>query len=106
MLIINFVMTTEEDFSRDLLIRKATSAQAIRRSSSLIRGSKRIIESFHKPPPPQNGNVLRRQPVDIRQASRELRASSQTVVEKSKDLRGKITSAAKTRAEAEDERAA
>ena len=101
-------MTTEEEFRRNLLIRKATSDQAIRRSSSLVKGSKRIIERFHDAPQPRNGNdnILPREPVDIRQSSRELRASSQTLMEKSKNLREKITSAAKARAEAADERAA
>jgi len=100
-----FVMTTEEDFRRNLLIRKATSDQAIRRSSSLVKGSKRILERFHDPPPAQNGGILRRDPVDIRQASRELRVSSRALVRKSKDLRQKITSAATAGAEA-DKRAA
>ena len=104
MLITIFVMTTEEEFRRKLLIRKATSDQAIRRSSSLVKGSKRIMERLHNPRPPQHGNILPGEPVDIRETSRKLRVSSQTLVDKSKDLREKITSAA--RAEAEDERAA
>ena len=99
-------MMADEDFRRNLLIRKATSAQAIRRSSLLVQGSKRILEGIHNPPPTQNGNTLPREPADIRQASRKLRASSQILMDKSKNLREKTTRAAKARAEAADERAA
>ena len=99
-------MATEEDFRRNLLIRKATSDQAIRRSSSLVKSSKRIIERSYSPSSSHNGNILPREPVDIRQASRGLRASSKILMEKSKNLREKVTGAAKTRAEAEEKRAA
>lgn len=65
-----------------------------------MKGTKRLIERAQNPPPPANGEerAAAREPEIVRQSAREIRATSLEAIEKSVNLRQRMSVAKKLRA--------